>query len=155
MGLFSEGPEKQKDSSGLFYIDLTQDTPKVVWSISGRELLGQIIGFGIASIDSENAIFVSIGNPQDTNKSDRLFRINRNKTKPTYFSLEAETYSLGPPCFGTDNTLLVPVGSNTAPHIQRFKLNQEGEVIEQAQVNSNPSVGLPPRLVQRFRKQKK
>ena len=150
-GLFVAGAEGQKQSSGLFYVDLGGDEPEVSWMRSGDELVGQVVGFGVAPFTESQAFFVALGQLGDGAVDDRVMSVNRDTNEVVEVGVSAGAYELGIPYLSLGEMLLVPVASNQSPRIERAKLSDTAELIDESPVDSNPGAGLPPRLIGRFR----
>ncbi len=149
-GRFGAGVE-QISRSGLAWVELSEGEPRVAWSASADELLGQPVSFSVAAQD-ERVLYAVLFGDLEGGREDLLVRVDRGAEPVARRVASAPAYQLGRPLLSAERSLLmVPNGDPEAPSLLRFELGPGGALSELPPTDPDPSVGLPPRHIGWFR----
>lgn len=151
-GPFAIGPEAQLAAAGLAFISAAGATPEVEHVVAAASLGDRPPAFGVEALSAERVIYATFGDLA-TGERDRLFVYDRGAGASTVVgTLDGAPYQLGPLRLVEETTLLlVPDADPIEPVLHRFAVGAGGALEPMPPVDVNPSVGLPPRGVWRFR----
>jgi len=145
-GLFAATSAEQVAVSGVVHVDVGDPSaPTVDWSLSAKDIANQPLGFSLAALSSQRAVFVSLGSLEGKGGKDRLVLVDRQENSVTDLGFESGAYTLGHVHWNQQSQHLLVLNSGAQdPGIQRLSRDESGSWSVISTVSSNPTVGLPP-----------
>ena len=150
-GVFAQGHALQMEKSALVYVDVTQEEPQVEYTLPASALGAGPLGFGLAPLGPDTVAVVSLGS-LNPHRSDTLWSVNRITGEIQGPAMEGVAFSLNQLLTIPDTRILLVTSADPQiPRVRRIPI-LNGQLTEAlSPVFTNPSVGLEPRHLQRFR----